>query len=363
MSVLQTTAANVIDPSATNKGSAPVSENSECAGCDKADGHAGARRAAADLTIALCAEAVAASLNEEAAKVDMKITFRSLFAERSLLSVHCQVKSGPSYAAKHGAKAITLITLKDTVLALQLGTQPSMIVWVEPKPEARIFWHIVRSQYPKRTRITIPLSDYVSPTLYVDLCRHSRFFIGRSRPARIQVSNPNITDKELRNKAHAHYKKLQCSGMPSYLASDVEVTRIGWRHVTRRSRVAKKRNTSFRLIPHLKQVLGMRPSRFLVTNKTLRDAGEMTIERRDVIYWYESAVLLDGVVSTVLIRLSEEIEYPRDWRKHGLSESDIRINAKLLSWWCKPIKMVGPRGSDTDTRNGIASTAVSSNPE
>lgn len=327
----------------------------------KTDGHASARRAVADLTIALCAEAVAASINEEAAKVDFKITFRSLFGERSLLSVHCQVKAGLSYVAYQDACIIKLITMKETVAVLQLGTQPSMTLWVEPRPHSRVFWHIVRLRYPHRKRIIIPASDYISPALYVDLSRHSRFFVGSSRPARIQAAVHVTSKKELRHKSLADYKKLQVDGLPSYLGSKVEVTRLGWRHITRRSRSAAKREVSFRLIPYLKNFLRMRPSRFLVTNKILRGgSGEVTIERRDVIYWYERAVLLDGIVSTVLIRISEEITFPREWRKHGLSGHEIQINAKLLSWWCKPTKKVEPRGSDTDTSGRISSLTMSS---
>src|SRR5689334_692426 len=68
---------------------------------ETADGEAGARRAAAHLTIAVCGETAHTSMGEDAAKVDLKISFRHAFIPTKLLNVHIQVKSGSSYRSAH----------------------------------------------------------------------------------------------------------------------------------------------------------------------------------------------------------------------------------------------------------------------
>jgi len=45
----------------------------------KADGAAGARRAAAILAIAACAETTSGSFSEDTAKIDVKLSFRNTF--------------------------------------------------------------------------------------------------------------------------------------------------------------------------------------------------------------------------------------------------------------------------------------------
>ena len=60
-----------------------------------ASGSAGARRAAALLSVAMCAEAAHATMDEEGAKVDLKLGLRHAHIKGTLLTVHCQVKEWP----------------------------------------------------------------------------------------------------------------------------------------------------------------------------------------------------------------------------------------------------------------------------
>ena len=65
-----------------------------------ADGAAGGRRAAAMLGVALCAETAHSTMDEEGAKVDLKVSMRHPFFESTVITVHCQVKSGKSYRSR-----------------------------------------------------------------------------------------------------------------------------------------------------------------------------------------------------------------------------------------------------------------------
>src|SRR5947207_3694902 len=108
----------------------------------RADGAAGARRAAALLGIAACAETTHTTLSEEAAKVDMKLSFRHAFRPDVLLTVHAQVKSGRSYRSNSSTASALVLTVDPATLASLAGTAtPGLVLWVPPQPMDRIYWH------------------------------------------------------------------------------------------------------------------------------------------------------------------------------------------------------------------------------
>jgi|GEM_PF-4253144 len=63
---------------------------------NKEKGRAGERRATGIISQALCAQGIAASLEEEDGKVDIKFTFRNRLDD-VLENLNCQVKTGNSY--------------------------------------------------------------------------------------------------------------------------------------------------------------------------------------------------------------------------------------------------------------------------
>src|SRR5579862_9675652 len=114
-----------------------------------ADGGAGARRASALLGIALCAETTNTTLEEDAAKVDLKLSFRHAYERAKLLGFHAQVKTGSSYRASSSTRStLTLKIDHDTLMALSGAGTPGLIIWVPPAPSDRLYWYATD---PRRT--------------------------------------------------------------------------------------------------------------------------------------------------------------------------------------------------------------------
>jgi hypothetical protein len=301
----------------------------------KADGDAGGRRAAAQLSVALCAETAHATLREDWAKVDLKLGFRNWFAPASLVTIHCQVKSGNSFcAAATNKKTITLQNIDAaTIDSLQAGTQPALIVWVPPGHARPVYWNLVKPRGSKNLPIKISRFNYVRPSLQVDLSRHHVFLSSRKSFPRITL--PKKDADTARREAKTIYQELKKSPLTVPLCGSVVVSRLGWRHVTRRSRASLKRDRSFRLVPYIRVILGHHPTRYLVTTPDIMRRGSEVIERREIIQWYEDAVFDNGKLCDVLTRIVEEISYPADWQSQPIGVADIKCKRTLKSWWFK----------------------------
>ncbi len=88
----------------------------------KTDGAAAARYAVGKLGVALCAETTTTTMAEDAAKVDVKFTFRHVVAAGKLITAHAQIKAGPSYRQSSNEQFLTLGINKETLQALS-GTR------------------------------------------------------------------------------------------------------------------------------------------------------------------------------------------------------------------------------------------------
>jgi hypothetical protein len=90
-----------------------------------------------------------------------------------------------------------------------------------------------------------------------------------------------------------------------------------------------------RVVPYLHSFLDKRPDRYLVGARTVSVSGARTIESRDVVCWHENALMLNGDVNYLLIRIREVISYPTLWYRYPLGVGDVKHTATLMSWWCK----------------------------
>jgi hypothetical protein len=251
----------------------------------KADGEAGERRAAAVLSTALCAEVCHGSLREDYAKVDLKFTFRNVFYPTSLVTVHCQVKSGQSYFSfgenTRGGGVFCGSIDRGTIEALNKGSQPALYVWVPPPNISReVFWHLVKPRAFIKSMVKLPRSNYVRPSLRVDLSREHAYFNCKRGFRRLRLREINDDLKFVAKAAYAELKKepitTPCCGL-------VYVTRRGWRRITRNSQPAQWREHSFRLIPYLRQILSQPPSRYVIVRTVVKKAGKFTHESREVV--------------------------------------------------------------------------------
>jgi len=302
----------------------------------KVDGNYGVGEVAALLAKAIGAESTPGSMAEDGAKIDLKFSFGSLLM-KGKATIHCQVKTGNSYKAASSTRhAITLANIHKKDLEI-LGThRPSMLVWLSGDPVPINLYRFVRRTM--KTPVDIRVQFSITPAFHLDMSRELAS-MGSTGFPRITLPPPPPDDKALMAQARTAYRALKKAGaIPAALTVPIDVTRMGWRHITRWGRASKKRRRSFRLIPYLPKLLAYRPSRYLIANRVVVTVKDRMVDSREVIFWYEHAILADGVDSLVLIRIREEIEYPANWMRGVYGRSQIKTRATLLGWWYKPTK-------------------------
>lgn len=321
----------------------------------KADGSAGARRASAILGIAACAQSTDATLDEEAAKVDMKFTFRHAFQPEKLVTFHAQVKTGHSYrASSSDDKTLKLNIDRETLSALSGTSTPGLVVWVPPPPLDRLYWYAQDPRRPFRTIANIERNQYVRPSLRYDLTRLS-IYASWSKSVGMQT----VAARDPSSYMHAAkqaYAALKARQWRHPLVGDLQVTRLAWRHVTRRSRTKLARNIRLVIAPYLKNFLEKAPDRYICNQASIEVKGRRTFDTRFVLCWYRNALQIGQVRHALLLRIKEVVSYPTTWASHPLGVPDIEQKATLESWWCKPEKDVPASGFRTDTRTGRANS-------
>jgi hypothetical protein len=302
----------------------------------KADGAAGARRAAAILGIASCAETTAGSFSQDAAKVDVLLSFRNAFDPGKLVTLHAQVKSGRSYRALSSNRdTLTLNIDRETIGALTGLQVPGLLIWVPPQSMDRLYWHANHPRRPPRTPIRINRDEYLRPSIRYDLSRlaiHSAF--STSNAMQVVASRPVPV---LTQRAKAAFKRLQARTLTNPLVGKVSVTRLAWRHATRRAKTKKQRLTKLLIAPYLKSFIEKPPDRFIRDQGPIISGRKRTIDTRYILCWYRSALSISGEPYSLLLRIRERISYPRAWLTHPLGVEDIWQEAALISWWCKKI--------------------------
>lgn len=301
-----------------------------------ADGAAGQRRAASLLAQAVCAEATHATMSEEGAKLDLKLSFRNAHAPGRLITVPCQVKHGASFRAPNSkGNAIKLTGIdKSTIAALSHSNPCSLLVWIPPFSSIA-YAHLFRGGRFVRTPIVLTESNIVRPTLRFDISMADSIGLA-PKPTLQDVAS--VSGPALQGVARQRYRQLAATAHIHPIAGAISVTRMGWRHVTRRSRTTAHRTLSLQAVDRLGPFLTGRPDRYLVVPIASRVEGKRRIELRDIICWHQRAMRINGELYHLRIRIREEISYPIGWERLPLSVSAIKQRATLLAWWCKLVE-------------------------
>lgn len=298
------------------------------------DGAAAARYASGLLGIATCAETTATTMAEDAGKVDVKFSFRHIVASRKLITAHAQVKAGPSYRRDSSdTQFLTLGIDKETLQALSGTGMPGLVIWVPPPPMDRLYWYATHPRSPLKTPVKIRRTQYLRPSLRYDLSRLYDYASWSRRCIKQTVAT--LPSTQVMPKAKKAYKALQEDKWLNPLVGPLQVTRLAWRHITRRSKSVARRTLSLRIVPYLKAFLASPPDRYTSNFVGLKVNASRTTEIRYLMCWYRQALTIDGASHSLLVRIREEITYPTEWARRPLSAAEIQQVATLAAWWCK----------------------------
>lgn len=303
----------------------------------KTDGAAAARFAAGLLGVATCAETTATTMVEDAAKVDVKFSFRHIASSGKLITAHAQIKAGPSYRKDSSDNNFITLGIDGPTLQALSGTgMPGLVVWVPPPPLNRLYWYATDPRSPLKTPVKIRRTQYLRPSLRHDLSRLYDYASWTKRYTRQTVAE--LADPQVMGRAKQAYKALKAGPWNNPLVGPLQITRLAWRHITRQSKSTSRRTMSLRIVPYLKAFLGNPPDRYACNFAGIREVGSQTIETRYLMCWYRQALTVSGDSHSLLVRIREEISYPTNWMSRPLSSAEVKQVATLASWWCKKDK-------------------------
>ena len=267
----------------------------------------------------------------------MKLSFRNAFQQSKLITVHAQVKSGKSYRLESSnATTLVLAIDKGTLNALSGTATPGVVVWVPPVPLDRLYWYASDPRRPLKTPARISRRQFVRPSIRYDLTRLSTYSAWTRSFSRQTMAE--IDAAAVIARARQAYAALKETAWHHPLVGPLAVTRLAWRHVTRRSKTTVRRVQALRVVPYLKAFLSEAPDRYVCNQAAVSVCGCETREVRHILCWYRGALSINGDSYSLLLRIREEVSYPTKWQSRPLSTADIRQTATLASWWCKKEK-------------------------
>jgi hypothetical protein len=274
------------------------------------------------------------SREEDNSKIDLFFSAQHPWHKGERLIIFIQVKSGESYGStlSHGFK------LKARAKSAAIRTtHPVCVVWVD-RDNDRVFWAYV---HPTSTSSHQDYGAYheVAPPIIYDLARCAAIKgagITGGKGIIIRRRDTEITIR--RKRVKAIYQKLDKVMTPAI--GEIELTRLGWRHMFRNGRSSENKASSIDLIPYLKKMLEQLPTSHAITqHQTLEVKGncyrvcEHLLKFNQIQIQMSRSREVQAVVAHV--RLMEEIRYPRSWETSVMLTQLISRRVVLRSVYWK----------------------------
>lgn len=275
------------------------------------------------------------SREEDNSKIDLVFSTVHPWHSKERMLILAQVKSGESYGSRQNDGGFKLFTKAKN--GAKRTCHDICLVWVDREKNA-VFWAYIHP-FSNSTAQTYGPHHSVTPAMVFDLARcSSKRNTGGSGGRGIIVSPANKSLPETRKKAVRAYKSIREVTNP--VLGKIETTRLGWRHMFRRSRAARNKAASLDLIPVLGVLLEQHPTSNAIvsTDFFTRDGFEhRTCEH--LLKFSETSVFrkcnrqLEKV--TTYIRVIEEIRYPTDWADKAMLSQLVTRRAVLKSAYYK----------------------------
>lgn len=291
------------------------------------------RLSAAVLTMALNSRVSWASRKEDNSKIDLIISMQHPWIINRMEVVLTQVKSGFSYAKTSENPEDNKQKLsidKSRFKEYLKRNHHTLICWINRATE-ELFWVIVkanseylRSEYNFSHRLT-PATRYDIIRIFTTIADKNGgvgliFHVSNESDSysRLPYSHENF--RKLRKKARKAYKELQSEAIVSPLFGHVHFTRLGWRHITRTSRLNDHKISSYEILPLLRHLIERAPSKHHL---------QYFIEEEDEYWNYRQAEYLcqydhvkqkksgKTVGTFVFVKILESIRYPRNWKSNS----------------------------------------------
>jgi hypothetical protein len=274
------------------------------------------------------------SRNEDGRKIDLICSFDHPWVDSERVLILIQVKSGDSFGAIHGSG----FKLKSAAKSAALRTSHSIcILWVN-RISDKCFWAYLHPHSTSKNQI-YGEHHKVNPALIFDLTRcQSQHLPIKSGGKGLILSIPDLPLKELRKKVISKYVSYSDNKIVSPCLGEIECTRVGWRHMFRKTRSKVAKEKSLATILYLDKILSDYPTGIYVTNREFEIIDGYEYRRIVYVLSFESAKIFlkgESISTKIVVRIFEEIRWPENWRGCSiLSQKTDRI-LKLESCYFK----------------------------
>lgn len=286
------------------------------------------RKAASLLTMACNMRVSWASRKEDDSKVDLICTYINPNIKNHVNTVLTQIKSGNTYASIKNISEQDFLKVKTSQFKDYLKRpHPTLVVWIDNVNE-KFYWFVVKNG-ADTIRKLYDSTHIISPCLRFDLNRilssftsknggKGLMFSSNSNQINIDQRYSDTDKKDLFQKAKGIYLSLKGNDIYSELFGNIQITKKGWRHITRFGRRNNHKLASYEIIKLLPLLLSKSPSKHRI--QFHREENDKTTNYRKMVYLCEyndvklhlqkSDVILD---TTVYIKVTEVIAYPKNW--------------------------------------------------
>jgi hypothetical protein len=291
---------------------------------------------ASKVLLACGAEISWGSRNEDGRKIDLIMSYDHPWFEEERLVILIQVKSGPYYGEINNAGFI----LKSTAKVLAQRTSHSIcIIWVD-RVNNKTFWAFV---HPNTLKTTQQYGKYheVTPALRFDLARcAAKNLPYLSGGKGIILSSLNGDLKTQRAYALRKYRRHRGANVICPNLGKVEFTKIGWKHMFREGRSASRKSQSLRVLINIDKILSQLPSETYISKYESAIISASEYRSIEYVLTYDEVLLYDKanlthIKTKVVIRLIEEIRWPRDWLNRSTLSQEVTRRLVLLSTYHK----------------------------
>jgi hypothetical protein len=293
--------------------------------------------AMAKALLACRAEGQWGSREDDSAKIDLILTLDHPWHPGERMLVLCQVKSGPSYGEilRDGTGFKLLGAAK---VAAKRSSHDICMIWVD-RDLSRAFWAFLHPNSKSGVQEYGAIHE-INPTMLFDLarCMAARSPTGSSGGRGVML--PDVTSDIPVRRALALQAYRKAKSVQSPILGDIELTRLGWRHMFRKSRAAANKNASLNLIPRLEAILKCHPSATAITASDLSDQEGYVRRTCEYLLKYERVnIRRKGDTSprtvTVHVRVLEEICFPTDWERMAMLSQQVSRRVVLKSAYYK----------------------------
>lgn len=289
---------------------------------------------AAKLLLALRAEISWGSREEDGRKIDLFLSCDHPWFKKDRLIVLSQVKSGSTYGNTIPSGGFTL--KKQAYIKAQRTTHSIFMLWLD-RDSDKAFWAYIHP-HSNTTTNDYGVHHSLTPATYFDLARCvSRDFniISDGKGIIIRHRSSNLIGR--RKKVLNDYRSFQTVFCPTL--GNIEITRLGWRHMFRKGRSLKHKKTSLNTIPYIKKILHHKPSEHAITHIKEWTSKGFCYRRAEHLLKYNSVQLSvrneEMKTVTVISRIIEEIRYPSNWLSTAMLSQQVERRLVLKTIYYK----------------------------